>query len=256
MLLDILTAPFRFRRHLRYHRDIIKHLRWSSMDAKRLAFYQTFVAPSDLVFDVGANMGNRSKIFRAIGAKVVAFEPQGYCAEFLRAAFAGDEGFTLEQTALSDSEGESTMHLSRAHVLSTLDNDWMERMNQGGRFANQWSSTEKVRVTTLDKAIAKYGLPGFIKIDVEGHEYNVVHGLSHPVNHLSLEFASESLDKICLCIDHLSALATYEYRLSLGETMRYEGDTWLSRQEIQALMTEEKGKDPLVWGDIYARLMR
>ena len=253
MLRDFLTAPFRFRHHLKYHRDIIKHLRWTRKDALRMDFYKAFVGSADLVFDVGANMGNRSKIFRAIGARVVAFEPQSHCASFLGAAFSGDRDFNLEQAALSDHEGQLTMHLSEAHVLSTLDTEWMERMNQGGRFAHQWDRTEVVRVTTLDRAISRYGLPAFIKIDVEGHEYSVVRGLSQPVRHLSLEFASESLDRICQCIDHLDTLAPYEYRLSLGETMRYEGHDWCGGRDIQALLVEEKHKDPLVWGDIYAR---
>lgn len=238
---------------IKHYRDIIKHLRWTRMDALRLDFFNAFITPSDLVFDVGANMGNLSKVFRAIGARVVAFEPQSHCASFLGAAFAGDKRFALEQFALSNKEGELTMHLSESHVLSTLDIEWMERMNRGGRFAHQWDRTEVVRVTTLDKAIEKHGLPAFIKIDVEGHEYSVVRGLSHPVSHLSLEFASESLDRIGQCVDHLDTLAPYEFRLSLGETMRYEGDAWCSGRDVQTQLTEAKRRDPLVWGDVYAR---
>jgi FkbM family methyltransferase len=253
MILNILTAPYRFRRHLKYHRDIIKHLRWNKKDDVRLDFYRTFIGASDLVFDAGANMGNRSKIFRAIGARVVAFEPQSHCARFLQAAFAGDVGFTLLQAALSDSEGELTLHLSDVHTLSTLDDEWMARMNRGGRFPHQWDKTEIVQVTTLDRAIAQHGLPAFIKIDVEGHEFSVIRGLSHPVKHLSLEFASESLDRIGQCIDHLSTLANYEFALSLGETMRLEGSAWHDADAIKAVLKEEQRKDALVWGDIYAR---
>lgn len=253
MLSTLLAAPFKFWRHLSYHREIIKHLRWSRMDAKRFAFYQNFVEPNDLVFDVGANMGNRSKIFRAIGARVIAFEPQSHCARFLAAAFSGDQDFTLVQAALSNTEGKSIMHLSEAHVLSTLDTEWMTRMNNGGRFANQWVKTEQVKLTTLDRCIEKFGLPAFIKIDVEGHEFNVVKGLSHPVRLLSMEFASESLDSIDQCVDHLDTLVKYEYRLSLGESMQFEGPAWTSGAEIKAQMESAKARDPLVWGDIYAR---
>jgi hypothetical protein len=145
------------------------------------------------------------------------------------------------------------MHLSDAHVLSTLDTEWMDRMNEGGRFANQWDKTEVVRVTTLDKTIEKFGIPAFIKIDVEGHEFNVVKGLSHPIKLLSLEFASESLDNIYKCIDHLDTLAPYEYRLSMGESMEFEGSFWSSGTEIKTLLEKAKEQDPLVWGDIYAR---
>lgn len=256
MIFRILVAPFKFRRHLKYHRDILKHIRWTKADRLRFDFYKSLVGASDLVFDAGANMGNRSKIFRAIGATVVAFEPQSHCANFLAAAFSGDAGFTLEQAALSDSEGELTMHLSDAHVLSTLDTEWMERMNQGGRFANQWDKTEIVRVTTLDKAIEKHGIPAFIKIDVEGHEYSVLRGLSHPVKLLSLEFASESLDRIFQCVDHMDSLGKYEYRLSLGESMLFDAGPWASGDAIKAQLDAARNRDPLVWGDIYARKLQ
>lgn len=253
MVYAILTAPFKFWRHLNYHREIIKHLRWTKADAKRFAFYRSLIAPSDLVFDVGANMGNRSKIFRAIGARVIAFEPQSYCARFLAAAFSGDRNYTLVQSALSDAEGEMTMHLSEAHVLSTLDTEWMNRMNKGGRFANQWDKTEQVRVTTLDKSIERFGIPAFIKIDVEGHEFNVVKGLSHPIRLLSMEFASESLDSIYMCIDHLDSLARYQYRLSFGESMQFEDADWTDGTSIKERLRSGKEMDPLVWGDIYAQ---
>lgn len=253
MVSAILTAPFKFWRHLNYHREIIKHLRWTKADAKRFAFYRSLIAPSDLVFDVGANMGNRSKIFCAIGAKVVAFEPQSHCARFLAAAFSDNPDFALIQAALSNTEGESVMHLSEAHVLSTLNTEWMDRMNKEGRFANQWNKTEQVKLTTLDKSIERFGIPAFIKIDVEGHEFNVVKGLSHPIRLLSMEFASESLDSINMCVDHLDTLAQYEYRLSFGESMRFDNPSWSSGAEIKAQMESAKARDSLVWGDIYAK---
>lgn len=253
MLSAILRAPFKFWRHLNYHREIIKHLRWTKADVQRFRFYKSLIGPGDLVFDVGANMGNRSKIFRAIGARVVAFEPQSHCARFLAAAFSDDPDFTLVQAGLSDHEGESVMYLSEAHVLSTVDTEWMKRMNEGGRFANQWDKTETVKLTTLDQSIIKFGLPRFIKIDVEGHEFSVVKGLSHPVQLLSMEFASESLDSIDNCLTHLDSLEKYEYRLSFAETMQFSGIRWVNSREIRNQMEDARIRDPLVWGDIYAR---
>lgn len=44
-------------------------------DLKRLNFYQTLVRSGNLVFDVGANLGNRTKTFAVLGATVVAIEP-------------------------------------------------------------------------------------------------------------------------------------------------------------------------------------
>ena len=248
--------PLRSWRHWRRPGDILTHLRWSDADARRLAFYRHLIRPSDLVFDVGANMGNRSKVFRAIGARVVAFEPQSACAQFLATAFSGDPGFTLVRAGLSRVAREALLHLSPSHPLSTVDPAWMDRMNHGGRFAHAWSGTERVTLTTLDACIAQFGLPAFIKIDVEGHEWAVVEGLSHPVELVSLEFASESLDSIYTCIDHLDALAGYDYRLSLGDSMQFEATDWRGGSGIKALLTRLALRDPLVWGDLYARRVK
>jgi FkbM family methyltransferase len=254
MIISTLAQLARFRHHLGYHRQILKHIRWTAADEARLGFYGTMIGPGDLVFDIGANMGNRSKIFRKLGARVIAFEPQTYCAEFLAAAFAGDDGFILERTALSETEGEKLMHLGDAHTLATLDTEWIDRMADGGRFAShRWNETETVHTTTLDYAIGKYGMPAFMKIDVEGHEYSVLKGLSQPVRQLSLEFASESLDSIYRCIDHLEALAPCEYRLSLGESMQFEEEGWYDGTSIKTRLAAAATRDPLVWGDVYAR---
>jgi 16S rRNA A1518/A1519 N6-dimethyltransferase RsmA/KsgA/DIM1 with predicted DNA glycosylase/AP lyase activity len=50
----------------------------------RKRFYSQFVQPGDLVFDIGANMGNRIEAFVALGASVVAVEPQSSCVASLR----------------------------------------------------------------------------------------------------------------------------------------------------------------------------
>src|ERR1700691_2125052 len=45
-----------------------------------VALYAPFISPGDLCFDVGANIGEKTEVFLALGARVVAFEPQPYCA--------------------------------------------------------------------------------------------------------------------------------------------------------------------------------
>lgn len=248
-------GPLRFWRHLRYHRDIIKHLRWTDIDERRKAFYARLIPQGSLVFDIGANMGNRSKIFRSLGSPVVAFEPQSYCAEFLHVAFSNDPGFELEKIALSAHPGDTTMYLSEAHTLSTLDTEWMDNMRKGSRFPTQdWGRTETVRLDTLEYAIARHGLPSFMKIDVEGHEYQVLSGLRQPVKCVSLEFSSESEQNIKKCVNHLDTLGNYGYRLSLGESMQFESKQWLDSAAVKAQLEMLREGDPLVWGDIYARL--
>lgn len=52
---------------------------WSKSDNELLNFYSKFIKADDLVFDIGANIGTRVKIFLKLGANVVAFEPQPDC---------------------------------------------------------------------------------------------------------------------------------------------------------------------------------
>jgi FkbM family methyltransferase len=251
MLLEIL----KFWRHLKYHRYILKHLRWTNTDQLRLEFYREFISPGDLVFDVGANMGNRSKVFRKLEARVVAFEPQSYCAEFLAAAFAGDGDFTLERMGLSDREGDAKLFIGETHTLSSIDTQWISSMNLSGRFANHhWHNSETIHLTTLDSAIHKHGIPSFVKIDVEGHELSVISGLSTPVKTISLEFASESLQHTLQCIRHLEETGAYRYNLSRGESMVLEFANWQDAASISQHLIEETRRDPLIWGDVYASL--
>lgn len=44
--------------------------------ARLRRFYGQFVRPGDLCFDVGAHAGNRVRAWRALGARVLAIEPQ------------------------------------------------------------------------------------------------------------------------------------------------------------------------------------
>lgn len=56
-------------------------------DARRMAFYKQWIKPGDLVFDIGANIGNRTRVFADIGARVVAVEPLPHCYWALRWMF-------------------------------------------------------------------------------------------------------------------------------------------------------------------------
>ena len=61
------------------------------MEAKllpvRTAFYKQFIDQNDLVFDVGANEGNRVQPFLACYARVIAVEPQPSCIDILYKKF-------------------------------------------------------------------------------------------------------------------------------------------------------------------------
>lgn len=226
-------------------------LRWTSADEGWARFYAQMVQPDDLVFDVGANFGYRSKVFCRIAKQVVAVEPQGDCCHTLRDYFREETNFSLEPLAVGSSAGETTMYIARWNVLSTLSEEWMSATVESGRFPQDaWSHSVQVRLVTLDHLIEQHGKPSFIKIDVEGFETEVLKGLSVPVDYLSLEFVREYLETTFECIDLIARLGDYHFRFSRAEEHDFAHEEWLGVDAFKAYLL---GLDELAWGDFYAR---
>ncbi|WP_094605988.1 hypothetical protein SPSIL_050760 [Sporomusa silvacetica DSM 10669] len=213
-----------------------------------------FIKKGALVFDVGANIGNRTEVFLNLGASVIAIEPQSNCAEVLMQNYSSNPNFTIVQKALGSSAGESKMWLNSNHVLSSLSEEWIKRTKASNRFGtclSQYYASCNVEVTTLDNLILQFGKPEFCKIDVEGYEFEVLLGLSQPIKAISFEFTREYSEASESCINHLATIGNYRFNLSFGESMHFNLQNWVDAQEISNYLKSFSG---LEWGDIYARL--
>jgi FkbM family methyltransferase len=225
--------------------------KWTADDDQMLQFYSQFVKPGDVCFDVGANTGNRTKVFLKLAARVVAVEPQDKCARLIESVFGRDKRLTIVRKALGAAEGQAEMRVSNSSTVSSLSGDWIEAVQKSGRFADtSWDTKQPVQLTTLDGLIHEHGLPAFIKIDVEGFEDQVVKGLSQKVKTLSLEFTPEYLRATYNCIEHLRLLGDIRLNYSLGETMRLALDHWIEPQEMVDLLESLKD-DRSIFGDVY-----
>jgi FkbM family methyltransferase len=214
--------------------------------------YARFVGPGSLVFDIGANVGDRTAIFRALGATVVAVEPQSAVVPRLRSRFAGDEHVTIVPMALAAAPAELTMQLNEASTISSMAPDWVDAMRASGRFAGlEWSGTETVTATTLDALIAAHGLPDFCKVDVEGYEREVFAGLTQPIAAASMEFVAEAPEATLETCAHLASLGAAEFALSHGESGVLE--PWTDLDGLRDELTSVAVVDPQAWGDVYVR---
>lgn len=199
------------------YRNQMQAKQWTALDQAMHDFYAQFILPGELFFDVGANMGNRTKIALKLGADVVAVEPQNECVRVLKACYSKNKRLTIVQKVLGPLEGQAEIMLSNANTLSTLSKEWIESVKGSGRFQEySWDKKQVVHMATLDKLISQYGMPAFIKMDVEGFEYEVVRGLTHPVKSLSLEFTPEFIEATFKCLDHLQGLGEIETIFSLA----------------------------------------
>jgi FkbM family methyltransferase len=237
-----------------YHHHLIKELKnWSAHDQAMKDFYSQFISPGKLCFDVGANIGNRVKIFLELGAEVVAIEPQDECVQFLKQVFRKNRHLNIVKTALGEYEGEAEIMISDSHTLSSMSPEWIRAVRESGRFSEYlWEEKQKIQLTTLDRLIKKYGQPDFVKIDVEGSEYQVIRGLSKSVPLISLEFIPERIEPTLNCIDYLMRLSEIKLNYSLGESMQFSLETWIVPEEMKELLSNLSGEHNL-FGDVYIK---
>ena len=220
--------------------------------------YRQFVRPGDLVFDIGAHVGNRVRAFAAVGCRVIALEPQPDFARLLRTIFGRSTRIEVVEAAVTGADGAEWLSVSeRNPTVSTTAASWREaRAREPGFGGVQWNQRIRVRAVTTDALIAQYGVPAFIKIDVEGGEPAVLDGLSRPVPALSFEYIPGAIDEVRACVDRMAKLAgtssRYEFNWSVGESYELASAEWLDAAGlVAALGTLEAGARS---GDVYARL--
>lgn len=244
----------RLRRRLGLLRSLFLYWRPGRQRALR-HLYAPFVAPGDLVFDVGAHLGDRTAAFAALGGKVIALEPQPELLPWLRRLVGRDRNVVVRAEAVGRDAGTARLAVSDATpTLSTLADDWRERIvHENPTFRDvRWDRFVEVPVTTLDALIATHGEPRFCKIDVEGHEAEVLAGLTRAIEALSVEFVSGSLDVAVACVRRLEALGRYEFNTVLGEGRSFEMPEWRDADTVVRWL--ESGADGASSGDLYARL--
>jgi FkbM family methyltransferase len=128
--------------------------------------------PGDVFFDVGANLG----FFTILGArlvgpsgKVVAFEPHPANVEALRANVDANlfENVVVVPEAVSAASGERLLHIRSAALAKLVEDD------------PEPGSAERVPATSIDDFVSTHPdlIPDVLKIDVEGHEVEVLSGM-------------------------------------------------------------------------------
>jgi len=153
-------------RRIGYARRSLRHrmFGYTSDREQELALSRFLVDPGKLSIDVGAAWGEHTEALRRLGGPIVAIEPNPRLCEFL-GDIHGDRVRVI-WSAVSSEVGEVALHLAEPSGLSTIHSE--------NPIFNATSTTIKVPCTTLDSL--NLGPTGFLKIDVEGHELEVLKG--------------------------------------------------------------------------------
>ena len=216
-------------------------------------FYSNYIHRGDLCFDIGAHVGNRTASLRKLGARVVAVEPQPVLINYLASRFDRDPDVILIPKAVGSRPGNARLHISsRTPTVSSLSQEWIRSVKLASSFHDvRWDEEITVQVTTLDALLEEFGLPEFVKIDVEGFESEALQGLSSPIPLISFEYIPVARGIAIDCLNRLSLLGNYAYNWTVKESTRLQSNSWLTRErmiEVLALMLPNQ--DP---GDIYCK---
>ncbi|MFM6330712.1 MAG: FkbM family methyltransferase [Microcystis panniformis] len=135
----------------------------------------------DLVFDVGANIGQYAKLLRELGysGRIVSFEPLSSAYSQLKAVSKKDPLWEIApQTAIGNQEGEIIINIAgNSYSSSALP---MLDAHLESAPESAYSGSETVKLSRLD-TIAKDYIKSetksiFLKIDVQGLEKQVIEG--------------------------------------------------------------------------------
>jgi FkbM family methyltransferase len=190
-----------------------------------------------------------------LGAKVVAVEPQSECYKFLKKKYGSK--ISVEKKALGDKEETKEMYISQqTNVISSFSEDWIKAVQKSGRFKDgNWEKKELVQLTTLDKLIGVYGIPHYIKIDVEGYEYEVLRGLTHQINLISFEFTlPEQIEKTILCLEYLNKMNNNiecNYALETNKNLEWCLKQWVDVNQFREIINSFKTQH---FGDAFIRM--
>ena len=237
----------------RYHKFIYQlWLLWRKDVKKKNEAQAQFYAKSipqncSLIFDVGANEGVLTNVFSAHSQRVVAIEPAERNVNILRAKFFNHTNVFILPIAVSNSDGEQVWYEDTDdYATGTLSRKWTDSKAKNG---SKKLLQIRVETRTADSLIQEYGLPGYMKIDVEGSELLVLQGLSQQVALLSFEaILPQFTEETFLCIERLYFLSPESvFNYALHDEMKYENYV-----EKEKLLTDIKEITQTI--DIWCRM--
>jgi len=129
-----------------------------------------------LIFDVGAHKGEDTEFYLKKGFNVVAVEANATLAQELRQRFHDSilSGcLVVVEAAVAEHDGQVEFFVNEQSVYGTINPSWADRNNK-----NAFPSTKVcVAAVRFQKLLMEYGVPYYLKIDIEGADMLCVRAL-------------------------------------------------------------------------------
>ena len=208
---------------------------------------------NDLIIDVGANVGNKSNLFSKLADKVLAFEPSTSIFPILKHRYKNSNVEVFNCALGSDNTNLDFYELKGNEWYSSLSKKHIETTVTERKVINpDLIKNKQVIVEKIENFIKKYGIPIYIKIDVEGYEYEVIRGLETAVPLISFEanlpeFCQESIN----CINYLSSISSDKYMFNFTTDNFFLQEHFVKTNDAIKFLESTQ----LRYLEIYAQLM-
>lgn len=227
---------------------IIKALKKYKNLILQIQFYKKLIKKDDLCFDIGANIGKKSKLFLSLKAKVIAFEPQTKCFQFLNKI--NNSNFTYHSFGVGSKNETKQLYLANHIEVATFSNKMIDFYTTENL---KWKKNEEVIVKKLDTLIEEFGLPDYCKIDTEGFELDILSNLSYKIPIIEFEFNEAFVNETLLILDYISNLGNYQFNYILNETPKFINKEWCTISKIKKQLTQlQKNR---LHGNLFAKLI-
>tara|TARA_B100000925_G_scaffold266172_1_gene225788 strand:- start:4798 stop:5520 length:723 start_codon:yes stop_codon:yes gene_type:complete len=140
----------------------------------------------NIVFDIGTNKGQTIKQFKAVNPKIFIYGFEPNKKHYNNLLNSNDENLKMFNAGCSNIDGELLFHENMLDESSTFENvdlnsNWLNKKAKilGTKPKNLIQKSYKVTCIKLSTFFQKnkVKLIDLVKIDVEGHEYQVLEGI-------------------------------------------------------------------------------
>jgi FkbM family methyltransferase len=158
----------------------------------------------DLIFDIGLHQGEDTEFYLEKGFEVIAFEADPVLADQCRRKFASqiaDQRLVIVEGAIVDVENCGSLPTVKFYKnetnnqWGTIFNEWAERNESLGAESN----CIEVRAVNIADYLRQYGIPHYMKIDIEGADVLCLRALlDFPIrpDYLSIEAEKREFRKL------------------------------------------------------------
>jgi FkbM family methyltransferase len=225
-----------------------------------------------MLFDIGANAGSYTLANVAKYSRVICVDASRLQCSVMHSRLPPAKCTIIH--ALVSNDKNSKFYFCRHAAglnydginysgISTASKEWISGK---GRFApgNKhndpnmvWEEEEETRVVSLDELVALFGEPTFIKIDVEGHEREVIYSLTKFSGTLAFEWAEEMKQETLDAIHHVSDVLGYtRFYIQDEDAYAFEpkDEAFVSKTDLlERIESTWKPERQEIWGMLWCK---